>query len=258
VAGEGTYPLGLRPFSPSNVMNVAGTARSYSSNTPGTNANPDHPSGSTGSTPDSIKFCLACHGANSSLPAGMNPAIGMGANPPLNIANRWLAAGTGGLAHGNGASSLSTEGSPGPRSPYQNVVYAALQCTTCHDAHGSPNVYLLREYIVVDNVLMNASNTYLNAGGVVRPIVVRNAGGVRGWVGAGSLTNDFIAQFCGTCHTANGKFSSHHGGIAGTYDAPDYGVNCDSRHNWGKVAGSGGLHDNTARGASAGSDTLGW
>lgn len=269
--GQAGYPTALPVYATTNTLG----GFSYNSGTaaPNADANPDHPlglhatatqpynpaSGSAEATADSIKFCLACH--DNTVPAGTSPVVSMGAADPaglpMNILTRYLATGNTGLAHGNGRGNyISGSGGSGevrPRYPYQGSTfsntaptraYAALQCTTCHDAHGSQNVYLLREYIVVDGVNMNASNLYLNGAAINLPTWNVAAGN-------GSLTNDFIAQFCATCHgrsdTANTAFPGHRGGISG---APNTGTTCDAYHRWSRAqGGTEGLHDNNiARG----------
>ena len=257
--GQVGYPAALRVYATTNTLTVGGTTRSY--NNAAGDYNPDHPvgthpgqpynpaSGAADATADSVKFCLACH--DNSVPAGTSPLVTMGSSGPLDIADRWLGVGGGGLAHGNGSGRTQTESDQRPRYPFQGgtysnsaagQAYAAIQCTTCHDSHGSKNVYFLREYIAVDGVNMNASNTYLNGAAI----------NIQSWpvTTGGRLTNAFYGQFCGSCHSS-GNFASHEGGLGAN---PTASTSCDSEHNWSKVGGGNGqgMHDNTGTGGEAG------
>lgn len=255
--GQAGYPTALRVYATTNTLG----GFSYNSGTaaPNADANPDHPlglhatatqpynpaSGSAEATADSIKFCLACH--DNTVPAGTSPEVSMGAaNPgglPMNIATRYLATGNTGIAHGNGRGNYMNENDQRPRYPYQSSTYsntpparayAAIQCTACHDPHGSQNVYFLREYIVVDGVNMNASNTYLGGAPINIPTWPISA--------TGQLNNDFFGQFCGSCHSS-GNWSDHKGGLQAT---PLTNYRCDNEHEWSRYkGGTSGLHDNT-------------
>jgi len=191
--------------------------------------------------------CLACH--DNTVPAGTSPSVSMG-TAPMDIASRWL--GNPGLAHGNGRGNYLNENDQRPRYPFQSATYsntppaqayAAIQCTTCHDPHGSKNVYFLREYIVVDGIVMNNSNTYLNGAPINLPVWPVDANG--------RLYNDFFGQFCATCHSS-GRFANHKGGLGNT---PTTSVNCDNEHRWSRYqGGTDGLHDN----ANARGDKKSW
>lgn len=255
--GQAGYPTALRDYKTTNTLVVGGVTRSY--NAAAGDYNPDHPlgthpsqpynpaSGSAESTADSIKFCLACH--DNTVPAGTSPSVSMG-TAPMDIASRWL--GNPGLAHGNGRGNYLNKNDQRPRYPFQSATYsnnppaqayAAIQCTTCHDPHGSKNVYFLREYIVVDGIVMNNSNTYLNGAPINLPVWPVDA--------SGRLYNDFFGQFCATCHSS-GRFANHEGGLGNT---PTTSVNCDNEHRWSRYqGGTDGLHDN----ANARGDKKSW
>jgi len=261
--GQVGYPTALRVYATTNTLTIGATTYSYNSGTaaPNADANPDKPlgtnpspvgghpynpaSGSADATADSIKFCLACH--DNTVPTGTSPAVSMGAaNPaglPMNIATRYLATGNTGIAHGNGRGNYMNENDQRPRYPFQSSTYsntpparayAAIQCTTCHDPHGSQNVYLLREYIVVDGINMNAGRTYLPGAAISIPA----------WPidGNGRLYDDFYGKFCGTCHSGSGDWRDHKGGMGGT---PTTSTRCDNEHRWSRYqGGTDGLHDN--------------
>jgi predicted CXXCH cytochrome family protein len=102
--------------------------------------------------PDYVAFCLACH--DGSTPPGVEMPTDM-----VDIAGAWF-----GSANEHGHDSGS-DGGKGPlKRPYSDPAinpieetpfdYAALQCTACHDQHGSPNIFHLKESITVGGVVM--------------------------------------------------------------------------------------------------------
>jgi hypothetical protein len=106
--------------------------------------------------PDYIQFCLACHdGTPPSASVTMSTSL-------INMAAAWN-----NDQHGNGDASTGTSIGKGNLKPPWNtqatyeagddpaVNYAALNCTTCHGAHGSGNIFNLRESITVAGVVMS-------------------------------------------------------------------------------------------------------
>jgi predicted CXXCH cytochrome family protein len=263
--GQAGYPTALRAYATTNTLVVGGVTRNYAANT-GTDLNPDHPAGIHGTTPynpvnpaadvtaDSIKFCLACH--DNTVPTGTSPNVLMGTtNPPMNIAQKYLGDGTvAPIKHGSGDGSNNLGNQAWrPRYPYQGTTfsnttpsyaYAAIQCTTCHDAHGSQNVYFLREYIVVDGVVMNDSNAYLLGTGTAGSgaAISIPTGPAQS---NGGLTADFYGKFCGTCHSPDGKWTGHNSSISGNVNTPSTETSCDGEHRWSRYqGGTDGIHDN--------------
>ena len=101
--------------------------------------------------PDMVTFCLVCH--DGTTPAGVTMSAGM-----VNMAAAWGANDQHGNASGTGG------GNGRLKAPWQDVVangdgtwanaettnpYAALQCNTCHDGHGSDNLFQLKSSISV-------------------------------------------------------------------------------------------------------------
>jgi hypothetical protein len=126
--------------------NTAFSAGSY-----GPGASPLNPAGAPGgglNEPDYIEFCLVCH--DNSPPAGVTMNT---ADPLVDIASAWLS--TTGDQHGRGSGGGSGNGFL--KFPWNQAgveddsssPYAALNCTTCHGAHGSGNIHNLRTSINV-------------------------------------------------------------------------------------------------------------
>jgi hypothetical protein len=118
---------------------------------------PINPEGSAGgfSEPDYIQFCLTCHDGPGNAPPGVVMDSSM-----RNIADDYI-----GDYHGAGAgsgigASINKGGLKVPwvtqadfdagRDP--SAHYAAMNCTTCHGAHGSDNIFNLRSSITVAGV----------------------------------------------------------------------------------------------------------
>jgi hypothetical protein len=120
----------------------------------GSNLDPLNPAGKPNNNyvePDYIAFCLVCH--DNTFPAGSGAS--MGTNSTIDMQAAYFDNGNTTDKHGifsgneagqgylkypwtpNGATSDITQG------------YAALNCTTCHDAHGSGNIFNLRTSITV-------------------------------------------------------------------------------------------------------------
>lgn len=103
--------------------------------------------------PDMISFCLVCHDGNTPAGVTMNTV-----NALEDIASAYTTD-QHGRAAGNGG------GRGELKAPWHNVggswseaelgaPYAALQCTTCHDSHGSDNLYHLKTSITVRGQVM--------------------------------------------------------------------------------------------------------
>jgi hypothetical protein len=136
----------------------------------GSNHNPEQPEGcatlasgtcASGTVPDYIQFCLSCH--DGTTPPGVTMSTNM-----INMADAY--AGTGGETadqHGTEIGSTgSTTSKGGLKPPWTtnsdhianndpSAGYAAMNCSVCHDNHGSGNIFNLRTSITVDGVQMS-------------------------------------------------------------------------------------------------------
>ena len=138
----------LRTYNIANSYTRDGNNFAYNSSG---NLDPTNPAGGSGPVPepDYIQFCLTCH--DGTTPAGVTMSANM-----TNIAGEW-----GGRQHGGANGSTGSKTGKGnlkvpwttpsqfaagndPSSPY-----AALNCTTCHGAHGTGSIFNLRESINV-------------------------------------------------------------------------------------------------------------
>jgi hypothetical protein len=145
--------LALNTYSPANSYTEDGNNFSYDA---GGNQNPTNPEGGSGliPEPDYIQFCLTCH--DGTTPAGVTMSASM-----VDIASVY-----GGKQHGGGeGSSGSKTGKGNLKVPWTTSgdfsagndpsnPYAAMNCTLCHGAHGSPSIFNLRESIKVAGVDM--------------------------------------------------------------------------------------------------------
>jgi predicted CXXCH cytochrome family protein len=100
--------------------------------------------------PDYVGFCLTCH--DGSAPAGAEAA-----NNLENVAAHYL----GNDQHGAQECCSSNNGylksvwNPNAGAGNDHTTpYAALQCTTCHDQHGTNNIYHLKQSITVNGQQM--------------------------------------------------------------------------------------------------------
>jgi hypothetical protein len=110
-------------------------------------ADPTFGAGAT--EPDYIEFCNACHDG-----AGGTPQSGSSVLSP----NLLQIGGAGGAYETNfhGYAFGGTGGNGFLKPPFQvDTEYAPLQCTTCHGAHGSDNIYNLRSSITVGGQQMS-------------------------------------------------------------------------------------------------------
>jgi hypothetical protein len=147
--------LPLATYSSTGSYNEDGHAFSYNS---GGNYDPLNPEGNPGggfTEPDYIQFCLTCH--DGTTPPGVTPTASM-----INIATAY----NGTDQHGSGDGSTGRQTSKGGlKFPFVNSAndglnydpdqnYAAMNCTTCHGAHGTGSIYNLRESITVAGTVM--------------------------------------------------------------------------------------------------------
>jgi hypothetical protein len=111
--------------------------------------------------PDYIQFCLTCH--DGTTPPGVTLSEDL-----INMADAY--AGSGGEAQdqhgpGDGGTQTSTSGKGGLKFPWVTPAddqanldpvnnYAAMNCSTCHGAHGTGSIFNLRESITVAGVQM--------------------------------------------------------------------------------------------------------
>ena len=108
---------------------------------------------STDAEPDMVTFCLVCHDNNPPPGVTMSPSL-------LNVADAYQSADQHGRIAGNNG------GNGYMKAPWQNIgvgpwasselanPYAALQCNTCHDGHGSDNIFHLKTSINVRGIQM--------------------------------------------------------------------------------------------------------
>ncbi|MDH3777362.1 MAG: cytochrome c3 family protein [Gammaproteobacteria bacterium] len=122
----------------------------------GGNNNPMSPEGGGSVTePDYIQFCLTCH--DGTAPPGVNVPVDM-----VNMAQAWASE-----QHGAGEGSTGTRVGKGSLKPPWTATagndpsnpYAALNCTTCHGAHGSGSIFNLRESITVAGTQMQVGGS---------------------------------------------------------------------------------------------------
>lgn len=174
---------------------------------------------------DYVEFCLTCH--DGTAPAGLTMPATM-----LNIATTWATS-----QHGAGSNRSTQKG--WLKYPFSNISqtvpapvdhddgatpYSALNCTTCHGAHGSENIYNLRSSITVAGVQMTVGATYaweeaiLGAqfGSTTYDLPIDSKSGTQEALGWGA--------WCTFCHDVNhdtkdgfGCQSSHIHGAAGNF-----------------------------------------
>jgi hypothetical protein len=137
------------------------------------NLDPLNPAGKPNNNyvePDYIAFCLVCH--DNTLPAGSGASMG---TPPLDMKVAYFNDANNtdvhGNADGNGASQgyLKFPWTPNGATSDITQGYAALNCTTCHDAHGSGNIFNLRTSITVAGEVMETGGW---TGDTIGPIQV--------------------------------------------------------------------------------------
>ncbi len=200
-AGAGVSDLitggALRNYSPSNSYVADGHDFAYDS---GGNLDPVNPVGSAGgfSEPDTIQFCLVCHDGTTP-----NPGVVMTAGM-VNMATAW----NGTDQHGSGDGSTgSRTGKGGLKFPWVSTAddaadndppntYAAMNCTTCHGAHGTGNIFNLRESITVGGVVMTVGGA---TGFLSDPAYAGNSTYTLPLIG-GAQTDHYWGAWCSFCH----------------------------------------------------------
>ena len=119
---------------------------------------------STDPEPDMVTFCLVCHdSAGGDTPPPGPPAGVTISSSLLNIASTYSTTDQHGRLDGTGGSNGFM------KAPWQDIVangdgtwanaelpnpYAALQCTSCHDGHGSDNIFHLKTSINIRGIQM--------------------------------------------------------------------------------------------------------
>ena len=145
--------LPLATYSRNN--SYSGDATSFNYAWDGNDYDPTNPEGGT-SIPetDYVEFCLVCH--DGTAPQGVTlPGNGL-----LNMADVYRLDDQHGRLEGGGSASRGYMKQPWASSANYNAgnqpdqVYAALNCTLCHGAHGSGNIYNLRTSITVNGTPM--------------------------------------------------------------------------------------------------------
>jgi cytochrome c553 len=154
---DSVTPVPLNTYTINNSYTKDGYNFDYNS---GGNLDPINPEGSAGglSEPDYIQFCLTCHDG----PGNQPPGVVMDSNME-DIADAWAGADVHGRGENAGTGTSTNKGGmkipwivPGADATNQDpsAPYAALNCTTCHGAHGSGNIHNLRTSITVGGVQM--------------------------------------------------------------------------------------------------------
>ena len=121
------------------------------------------PKGTGWQETDTIEFCLACH--DGTMPNGVTMPAGM-----LDMAASWA-----GDQHGGHSDRATTKGwlkypfgtapqsLPNVDADYDGTTpYSSMNCTTCHGAHGSGNIFNLRSSITVAGVQMTTGTSHGN------------------------------------------------------------------------------------------------
>jgi predicted CXXCH cytochrome family protein len=146
---------------------------------------------------DYIPFCLTCHDGT---PPG---SVTMSANL-VDMADAYFVVPD---QHGSGDGQGSKKGYL--KAPFSDGAshtanpFAAMNCTTCHDTHGSVNIYNLRESITVGTTVMTIGST---------------SGGFSGWPAndtdytlpsagftpTGNQTDHYWGAWCTFCHNMTG------------------------------------------------------
>jgi len=160
----------LVPYDLNN--SYTGDLASFSYNSGGNN-DPMNPVGISTpdyTEPDYVQFCLACH--DGTAPPGVTLPAAM-----TNMAVRY----NGTNQHGSGDGSGTSKGYLKYPWNTQGVTthpgaYAAINCTTCHGAHGSANIFNLRESITVAGVQMRVGGWDDGTDGIGNPRAPYNCG----------------------------------------------------------------------------------
>ena len=187
----------LRNYAVGNSYSSDGQNFAYDS---GGNLDPLNPEGATGgpyTEPDYIQFCLACH--DGTTPPGVTMSPNM-----INIAAEY------GATDQHGAQDGETGGRTGKgalKFPYvtsaddaadndPTAPYAAMNCSTCHGAHGTGNIFNLRESITVAGVAMTVGGA---AGFLDEPAYNGSTTYTLPLIG-GQQTDHYWGAWCTFCH----------------------------------------------------------
>lgn len=137
-----------------------------------------------------------------------------GGNSLVDIATFWLNPG-GGDQHGMGNGNTGSQTSKGGlKAPYVNANddaadndpptnYAAMNCTTCHGAHGGKNLYNLNTEITVAGVQMTLGGFGPRGGILDEPQYFGNTYYELPLIG-GVQTEHFWGAWCTFCHKMDG------------------------------------------------------
>jgi predicted CXXCH cytochrome family protein len=172
----------------------------------GGNLDPVNPEGSAGgfSEPDYIQFCLTCHDGAGNAPAGVTMSSSM-----VDIATAYVAKDQHGQKEGNSGSKTSKGGKKLPWVTASDdaadndptAPYAAMNCNTCHGAHGSENIFNLRSSINVAGVDLTVGST--GSGGLTDPSYFGQTTYTLPLNG-GSQELFYWGAWCSFCHKMNG------------------------------------------------------
>jgi hypothetical protein len=145
--------------------------------------------------PDYIEFCLACHdGAGAPATTNVQAGGSVLSDDLYSIADKYV-----NDFHGNAFGGTGGNGFLKP--PFQvDQAYAAMQCTMCHGAHGSDNIFNLKSSITVNGTVMStgASDQPWGSKGNLKDVkfttyTLEAAGG-------GTQTNMQWGAWCSFCH----------------------------------------------------------
>jgi cytochrome c553 len=104
--------------------------------------------------PDMIEFCTACHGEDKDPGT---TTVWEGAGSSVMSTDLLQIGGAGGTytADFHGTAFGGSGGNGFLKPPYTvDTAYAAMQCTDCHGAHGSPNIFNLKSSITINGTVM--------------------------------------------------------------------------------------------------------
>ena len=145
--------------------------------------------------PDYIQFCLSCH--DGTVPAGVTMSDGM-----INMAATYASDFHGDAFGGSGGNGFM-------KAPYQvDTAYAAMQCTTCHGAHGSDNIFNLRSSITVNGTVMETGGWSTGKSGDIGFVIETEY--TLDTAGGGTQEDHLWGAWCSFCH----QMESH--GVAET------------------------------------------
>lgn len=212
----------LPNYSPTGSYNEHEYTIAYNS---GSDNDPTNPRGGGSVTePDYIQFCLTCH--DGTTPAGVTISGSM-----TNIANAY--SGLGGETqdkHGPlpGPAAGGNAGKGGLKAPWVDLTdtsqgckagqtpivceeqgpYAAMNCTTCHGAHGTGSIFNLKSEITVAGTTMTVGGdgnmndpSYAGDSSYTLPLIDPSTGVVNDLTGV--QTDHNWGAWCSFCHRMN-------------------------------------------------------